>query len=112
MFFTIEPVAAIACGTPATIVRVGFADPAQNDQIVREVEGRLAELKAAGLGGQLALVNGPASLPIAVMLGHALAHCFAAVAIFDPKMAGYVVAMSHGGPYPVGTVIPATDVAT
>jgi CRISPR-associated protein Csx3 len=110
VFFKIDPRLVIVAGSAATLFRVGFGDQAQNDQIVREVEGRLAELKANGLSGPLALVNGPASLPVAVMLGHALAHQYASIAIFDPKMAGYVVVLSHGGEYLAGTVIPATDV--
>ena len=110
MKFKIEPSAVTVNRTAATLVKVGFGDPAQNDEIVREVESRLAELKTTGVGGALALVNGPASLPVAVQLGHALAHLFGSIAIFDPKMAGYVVSLNHGGTYPIGTVIPIADV--
>ena len=110
MKFKIEPSAVTVNGTAAVIIRVGFGDPAQNDEIVREVESRLAELKSSGLGGALALVNGPASLPVAVQLGHALAHCFGSIAIFDPKMAGYIVRLNHGGAYSIGTVIPISEV--
>lgn len=109
MYYKIEPVAVEVAGQAGTLFRVGFGDPAQNDAIVREVEQRLAELKADAIGGTIALVNGPASLPVAVQLGHTLAHLFGSIAIFDPKMAGYVVSLSHGG-IPVGTVIPAADV--
>lgn len=111
MKFKIEPTVASVNGIAATLFRVGFGEPAQNDEVVREVASRIAELESDGnFGGRLALVNGPASLPVAVQLGHALAHRFGSVAIFDPKMAGYVVSLSHGGPYPVGAIVPAADV--
>jgi CRISPR-associated protein Csx3 len=101
--------------TPATLLRIGFGSPAQNDAIVLEVAARMAELKAQpGFGGGVVLVNGPASLPVTVVIGHALAHQFGVVGIFDPKVGGpgggYVVALSHGGIYPVGAVIPASEV--
>ncbi len=93
----------------ADLLRVGFADPAQNDQIVRDAAQRLAELVETGAlaGGELVLVNGPASLPVACVLAHAVGHLYAAVGVFDPKMAGYVVAIAHGGQYAVGDVIAA-----
>ena len=84
------------------ILKVGFGDPAQNDQIVRDAVIALDELKLAG--GETVLLNGPASLPVACALAHGVAHIFKEVAVFDPKMAGYVVAVSHGG-REVGTVI-------
>lgn len=42
-------------------------------------------------------------------IGHAVNHLFAEVAAFDPKLNGYVVAVSHGG-REIGTLIPAADV--
>ncbi len=95
--------------TPAMLFRIGFGDQAQNDAIVREVTGRMDELKA-NMSGKVALVNGPASLPVAVIIGHRLAHMFGCVGIYDPKLAGYVVSLSHGGVYPVGAVIPQAQV--
>lgn len=97
-----------ATGTAADLFKVGFGEPAQNNQIVRAAEARLSEL--GELGGPLALINGPASLPVAVMLSHHLIHRYGAVAVFDPKMGSYVVATAHGGEYAVGDLIPAEDV--
>ena len=96
-------------GAAADLFKVGFGDQAQNDAIVRDAQKAIEN--AGGVGGRLALVNGPASLPVAVVLAHHLLHRYAAVAIFDPKMAGYVVAASHGGDVELGDVIPAADVA-
>lgn len=106
MKFKIEVSAVTVNGTPATMMKVGFGEPAQNDEIVREVTGKMEELKADGLGGPLVLINGPASLPVAVVLGHHLAHQFGAIGIFDPKMAGYIISASHGSSHRVGDVIP------
>lgn len=84
------------------LLRLSFGTPAQNDQIVRDAVLALEGLKLSG--GQTVFLNGPASLPVACALAHGVAHLFAEVAVFDPKMAGYVVAVSHGG-REVGTVI-------
>ena len=110
--YKIETSLVSVAGTPATKFSVGFGDPAQNNRIVRDVESRMMELFPAdgNTGGTLALINGPASLPVAVVLTHHLAHRFGAVAVFDPKMAAYIVATSHGGDKAVGDVIPAAEV--
>jgi CRISPR-associated protein Csx3 len=89
------------------VLKVGFGDPAQNDQIVRDVVARLAEMEQAGElnGGGLIKLNGPASLPVAMVLAHKLAHLYQAVACFDPKLSKYVVAITHGDKYAVGDLI-------
>lgn len=89
------------------ILRVGFGSPAQNDQIVRDAEMRLDEMISTGelAGGEVIRVNGPASLPVAMVLCHKVAHLFGAVACFDPKMSKYVVAISHDPAYAVGDLI-------
>lgn len=93
---------------PATLFKVGFGEPAQNDQIVKDADQCLADLGIEG--GKIALVNGPASLPVAVVIAHRLVHLYGVVGIFDPKLAAYVVAASHDPDYPLGSLIPATDV--
>ena len=99
---------ATVAGKPADLFRVGFGLPGQNTDIVRDAEGALRAL--GELGGGIALVNGPASLPAAVVLAHHLLHRYAVLGVFDPKMGGYVVASAHGGEFVVGDLIPATDV--
>jgi len=89
--------------TPAgVLLRMSFGTPAQNDQIVKDAVSALESLKLSG--GKTVYLNGPASLPVACALAHGVSHLFQEVAVFDPKMAGYVVAVSHGG-REVGTVI-------
>jgi CRISPR-associated protein Csx3 len=85
----------------ATVIQVSFGTtPAQNPEIVRAAQTALESL--GELGGKLALINGPASLPAALVIGHALAHRFGAVAVFDPKLGSYVVAISHDPGFPLG----------
>jgi CRISPR-associated protein Csx3 len=56
-------------------------------------------------GGEVIRVNGPASLPVAMVLAHKLAHLYQAVACFDPKLGKYVVAIAHGDKYAVGDLV-------
>ena len=88
-------------------LKIGFGSPAQNDQIVRDVETRLAEMVTASelVGGDVLRVNGPASLPVAMVIAHAVCHLYGAVACFDPKLAKYVVAISHNPSYTIGDLI-------
>lgn len=109
--YKIEKNSVFVQATAATLLKIGFADPATNDQIVRDVESLLVEMETSNLGGELVLVNGPASLPVAVVLGHHLIHRFGAVGVFDPKLQAYVVATSHGDNWRIGDLIPATEVA-
>lgn len=94
---------ALAEGT----LKIGFGSPAQNNQIVKDVEGRLDEMAKSGelAGGEVIRVNGPASLPVAMVLAHKLAHLYQAVACFDPKLSKYVVAIAHGDKYAVGDLL-------
>ena len=96
-------------GTTANLFRVKFGADSENDRKVVDAE---AQMDALGdLGGPVALINGPASLPVAVVLAHRLVHLYGAVGVFDPKMGGYVIAAAHGGTYKVGDVIPAAEVS-
>ncbi len=89
------------------VLRVGFGTPAQNDQIVRDAVTRLGEMVAKGelAGGRVVKINGPASLPVAVTIAHAVVHIFGVIAVFDPKMGKYVVAVSHDPAYNPGDLI-------
>ena len=85
------------------LLRLSFGAQAQNDQIVRDA---VAALEALGLqGGKLVRLNGPASLPVAIAIGHAVGHLYGAVACFDPKLGKYVVAVSHDPDFVVGTLV-------
>jgi CRISPR-associated protein Csx3 len=89
------------------IIKVGFGDPSSNNQIVKDAVKGIEAIKP-DLMGKVAKINGPASLPVGVALGHALAHICPAVAVFDPKLGDggkYVVAISHDPRFAVGDLI-------
>jgi len=89
------------------VLKLAFGEPAQNDQIVKDAVKRLNEMKDSGelAGGGLIKLNGPASVPVAIAIAHGLAHVFAGIAIFDPKMNKYIVAISHDPAYKVGDLV-------
>ncbi len=90
------------------VLKVGFGEPAQNDAIVKEAKATLDEMIANGTlaGGALIKVNGPASLPVVVVIAHAIGHLYETVACFDPKLGNrYVVSISHGTTYRLGDLI-------
>lgn len=89
------------------LLKVGFGDPASNDTIVKDVVRTLDEMREDGklAGGPLLKINGPASLPVAVVLTHALAHIYGVVSVWDPKLQKYVVSVSHDPFYDVGDLI-------
>lgn len=89
------------------IMRVAFGEPASNDQIVKDAKVLLDEMIVKGemSGGAVLKVNGAASLPVAVVIAHAVAHLFGALAVFDPKLQKYVVSVSHGNDFKVGDLI-------
>ena len=90
-----------------SILRVGFGAPSDNDRIVKDAVARLETLRTTGelSGGGLLKINGPASLPVGIVLGHQLSHLFKAIAYFDPKLNQYVVVISHSPDYTVGDLI-------
>jgi len=90
------------------VLQVSFGEPAQNDQIVRDAAARLDEMTAIGelQGGTLLKINGPASLPVACVLVHKVAHLYGAIGVFDPKLGGkYVIVITHNPAYKLGDLI-------
>ena len=89
------------------VLRIGFGVPANNDVIVRDVAERLEELRVSGEleAGRLVKVDGPASLPVAMVLADKLSDLFDVIACFDPKMSRYVVVISRDPTRAVGTLI-------
>ncbi len=74
-------------------VEVRFGVTASNEVIVPDAVAAMAGL---GLkGGRGVKINGRASLPVAMAIGHAVAHLYGWVACYDPKLTRYVVAISH-----------------
>ncbi len=88
-------------------LKVGFGEPAQNNEIVKHVDKVVGAMVSSGIltGGPVIKVNGPASLPVAVVLAHHLTHLYGTVAVYDPKLNQYVVAANHGGAHAVGDLI-------
>ncbi len=48
------------------VLKIGFAQPAQNNQIVKDAAARLDEMSKTGelAGGVLLKINGPVSVPV------------------------------------------------
>ncbi|MFM7369114.1 MAG: CRISPR-associated protein Csx3 [Sphaerospermopsis kisseleviana] len=91
----------------AGILRIKFGEPAQNDQIVKDAATRLEEMAQSGelAGGQLLKINGPVSIPVAFVLAHKLAHIYGAIGFYDPKLAKYVICITHNPAYKLGDLI-------
>ncbi len=90
------------------LLTLKFGEQAQNTEIVPDAVGAIKVLALAG--GSIVLLNGPASLPVAIAIGHELSHLYGAVACFDPKLNGYVVAVSHDPQWVVGSLIASDSV--
>ena len=85
-------------------LRIGFTEvPADTTRIVPDAVAAIRGLSLAG--GRLVKFNGPAALPVAMALAHAVAHIFGAVACFDPKLGGYVVCITHHPDYALGQLL-------
>jgi len=89
------------------VLKIGFGEAAQNDQIVREAVARLEEMSNCGelSGGQLIKINGPASVPVACVLVHKVSHLYGAVGVFDRKLGKYVIALTHNPEYNSGDLV-------
>lgn len=89
------------------ILTVGFGEPAQNDQIVKDAAARLDELTQNGelSGGALLKINGAATIPVAYVLAHKVGHLYGAIAVFDPKLSKFVVTITHNPAYKLGDLI-------
>ena len=93
---------------PDNILRLKFGETsAQNDMLVKEAVQIITTLINDGkvTGGELIKLNGPATIPVAFALAHKLNHLYQAVAVYDPKLSKYVVAVAHGGRYRLGDLI-------
>jgi CRISPR-associated protein Csx3 len=92
-------------GNGITRVNIGFGESASNSEIIPDAVAGLAALQLAG--GRGIHFNGRASLPVAMAIAHAVAHLYGYVACYDPKLQGYVVAISHDPAFRPGLVLPA-----
>jgi CRISPR-associated Csx3 family protein len=87
---------------------VGFnaEKPADNDEIVRDVLAGCGEIESQ-IHGVILKINGRASLQVISVITHQFAHVVKVLAIYDPKLVGYVVTVSHSKQFKVGQVLPA-----
>ena len=87
-------------------LKIGFnpEKPATNEQLVKDAEKEINNLKDR-IMGPLLKITGPASLPVAFVLAHTLSHLCGAIAIFDPKLGKFVVAVSHNPDFVIGDLI-------
>lgn len=103
-------IAATSDSSHEAIIDCSFGETAPNNLIVSEVVHTIEETMSLIGGGEVLLVNGPMSLPVAMVIGHAVLHRFATVACYDPKLQGYVVVSNHDGFYDVGEVLDALKI--
>lgn len=91
-----------------TKLTVGFdpADQQTNAEMVSDVASRIDGMIGAGeLQGSLLLITGPMSVPLCCVISHKVSHLFGAVGVFDPKLEGYVISISHSPDYELGQVL-------
>lgn len=98
--FTLEQ---ITTSDGSTEIKVGFGVPAQNPQILQDALRLIRQQHLKG--GKLIKFNGPCSMPVAMALAHEVAHLYGAVACYDPKMAGYIICITHDPDFELGQFI-------
>ena len=94
-------------------LKVGFNPQviAQGDRIVKDTATQIEKLLESGrLKGKLLKISGRASILASFVIASKIAHCYGAIALFEPKEGDtnidrYIVAISHGTDYRVGDVL-------
>ena len=104
-----KPTATFSIELEEDILQIDFnqLEPASNDLIVRDADNRLTQLISDKIltAGELLKINGPASLPVGYAIAHKVCHLFKTIAIFDPKMAKYVVVKTSSPKYALGQML-------
>ena len=99
-------------GDGVKVLKVGFGRPAQNDELVREAVQKVRDIAMSGeIYAKDVVINGPASLPVAMALAHELGHVAKSVRVFDPKLNTDIVSVSHDPSGSVGKKIDAQEPA-
>lgn len=86
------------------ILQVGFGEPADNQQIVKDCAAG-CQAVSNQIMGKLLRVNGRASLQAAMVISHAFGHIVPAIAVFDPKMGKFVIVVSHSPDFALGQLV-------
>lgn len=91
------------------VLKLSFGAPASNAEIVRDAISEIERLVASGelTSEKIIKLNGPASLPAAVAITNSISNLFEVIAVFDPKLNGYVVAISSDSAHEVGSILEA-----
>jgi len=89
-------------------VQVGFGIPSHNMDIVDELDEFLKENRNK-LDGLFICITGPMSVHVAMVIAHNLAHNTRGIAVYDPKVSGYVVVITHDPMWQIGNVFPVDD---
>lgn len=100
-------------GFDDTTLKVGFNPQvtANGDRIVIDTAVQLDELINSGrLKGKLLKISGRASVLASFVIANKLAHCYGAIALFEPKEGSqgldrYIVSISHSPNYQIGQTL-------
>jgi CRISPR-associated protein Csx3 len=102
----------IRCEGDVLSVQINNAVQVGGDQIVRDAKVQLRQLINSGQlpGGKFLKVNGRSTVLASFVIALELAHCYSAIAVFDPKIGDrnldrYIVTISHTPDYQVGGAI-------
>ena len=86
------------------VLNIGFGESPTDIEVVLAAQELINDLRGEAQGKHLKL-NGPASLSVAVMIGHAFGNTNQTIAVFLPKLQQYIVVVSFVKSIPVGTLI-------
>ena len=90
-----------------TVLKMGFGDSAPGNQIVTAVTQLIEQVDLTG--GGVVLINGPMTIPVAFIIAHKVLHLFSCIAVFDPKLDGYIVVTNHGSAHATGAIVHESD---
>jgi len=88
-------------------LKIGFNPdkPSTNVDLVQDAAAVIAGLSDQIAGTPCLKINGPASLPVAFVLAHALCHIVGSIAVFDPKLGKHIVTVSHNPDFTIGATV-------
>ncbi len=87
-----------------SILYVGFGEPANNDQIVKDAIAAVKAIKEE-LHSRVLRVNGAASMPVTFAISAEIGNVTKAIAVFDPKLKKYVVSVTRTPEHQIGDLI-------
>ena len=89
------------------VLKLSFGTPSSNIEIVKDAVSEVDRLVASGelATGRVLKLNGPASIPVAVAITSRVSSLYEVVAVFDPKLNGYIVSISSDPTIEIGSVL-------